>query len=146
MLTLVIFAVVVLASVVSGMLGNAEEFPRRLGRIVVWCLAGFVVFLAWSDVEPALSEYMTLNEIVQEEVQQLNEAKKGPLDNTPEIMELQVRLVQHIKQLEDSKASAEAVAKDPLCRILWKEELERYWATPDYSYSVTAIPELEKDK
>lgn len=136
-----IVATVLAAGVIIFLLRHSSFQWKGQCIMLVVCLGVFGVFLQTLGAKGDMEAYLTLGRIVQEEYSILTEAKKSPLDDTPEITELNNQLAVHNLTLQELQKKAAGYTQDVVFRMIFPELIAEYEQLPDFSLEVVALPD-----
>lgn len=113
----------------------------RAGSILLICGALAFSYLQYLDVRGNLNAYVYLGSIVSEEYQLLTDAKSGPLDDAPSVIDIQNAFIADVTRLNELQKLIEWAPEDFICQQVFPELLQEYNKVPDFSLQLQAYAE-----
>lgn len=113
----------------------------RAGSILLICGALAFSYLQYLDVRGNLNAYIYLGSIVSEEYQLLTDAKSGPLDDAPSVIDIQNAFIADVTRLNELQKLIEWAPEDFICQQVFPELIQEYNKVPDFSLQLQAYAE-----
>lgn len=113
----------------------------RAGSILLICGVFAFSYLQYLDVRGNLNAYVYLGSIVSEEYQLLTDAKSGPLDDAPSVIDIQNAFIADVTRLNEFQKLIEWAPEDFICQQVFPELLQEYNKVPDFSLQLQAYAE-----